>query len=349
MIDVAMSPGANRAAVCLTPDARYFRVAVFVAQALLAQEPEGQFDILILCEGKDVAAGYGDLPAGLRAQITLLPWAEAGATCGLPLGRHITPAAYRRLFLPAVLPERYERILYLDSDVAVVRPGMADVLQVPLGDKPLAAAIDMIFLKDFENGPLTAEFRAYRAGLGLPVDTPYFNSGVLLIDRANWQRRDVTGKALAYLRENADRCLFHDQSALNAVLRDDWLALSPRYNFMGDFLRLDVETALAPVVLHFVNHPKPWHFDAWQGERRFAEIYRAFLAATPWATEAKPALEATGGLALPLTPEFARFRKRLLAFLASQTFIDCPGGRLRLPSAAEPAGKAQLSLRPARA
>jgi lipopolysaccharide biosynthesis glycosyltransferase len=326
MIEVAKTTKAKRAVVCLTPDAGYFRAAVFVAQALLAQEPEGQFDIVILCEGKDVAAGYDDLPAAMRARIALLPWAEKGSTHGLPLGRHITPAAYRRLFLPEVLPEHYERILYLDSDVAVVRPGIGRLLQLPLGDKPVAAAIDMIFLKDFENGPLTAEFRAYRAGLGLSLATPYFNSGVLLIDRANWQRRDVTGQALAFLRENADRCLFHDQSALNAVLRGEWLPLSPRYNFMGDFLLLDIETVLAPVVLHFVNHPKPWHFDQWQGERRFAQIYRAFLAASPWASEARPALEATGGLALPLTPEFALFRKRLLTFLEGETFIDCPDG-----------------------
>jgi lipopolysaccharide biosynthesis glycosyltransferase len=336
MIDVAMSPGRNRAAVCLTPDASYFRAAVFAAYSLLTQEPDGQFDIVILCQGEDVAARYDDLPAGLRERITVLPWAKRPETLGLPLGRHISPAAYRRLFLPAVLSERYERILYLDSDVAVVRPGVSRLLQLSLGDKPIAAAIDMIFFKDFENGPLTAEFRAYRAGLGLPLETPYFNSGVLLIDPANWQRQDVTGKALAFLREHGDRCLFHDQSALNAVLHHEWLPLSPRYNFMGDFLLLDVETDLAPVVLHFVNHPKPWHFDEWQGERRFAEIYRAFLAASPWASEAKAAPEATGGLALPLTSEFALFRKRLLAFLASQTFIDCPDGRLPLPSAAEP-------------
>jgi lipopolysaccharide biosynthesis glycosyltransferase len=328
-----VTPSAARMAVCLSPDLRYFRQAVFVAQSILAHEPDGDFDILIVCEAGDIAPGYEQLPEALRARIKLWNWQHARETAGLPLGGHMTPATYRRLFLPAVLPEHYERILYLDSDLAVVRPGLNRLTELPLEDAPLAAAIDMIFLKDFENGPLTAEFRAYRAGLGLPLDAHYFNAGVLLIDRANWRRLRVTEKALAFLRENSERCLFHDQSALNAVLQDQWLSLSPRYNFMGDFLLLDVQAEIAPVLLHFVNHPKPWHFDEWRGERRFAELYRSFWAASPWADAAKDAPEATGGLALPLTPEFALFRKRLLAFLATQNFVDCPGGRFPLRAA----------------
>jgi len=328
-----VTPSAARMAVCLSPDLRYFRQAVFVAQSILAHEPEADFDILIVCEPDDIAPGYAQLPEALRARIKLWNWQHAGEMAELPLSGHMTPATYRRLFLPAVLPEHYERILYLDSDLVVVRPGLSRLAEIPLGDAPLAAAIDMIFLKDFENGPLTAEFRAYRAGLGLPLEAHYFNAGVLLIDRANWRCLRVTEKALAFLRENSERCLFHDQSALNAVLQDRWLPLSPRYNFMGDFLLLDVETDIAPVLLHFVTHPKPWHFDEWRGERRFAELYRSFWVTSPWADEAKNASEATGGLALPLTPEFARFRKRLLAFLETQSFIDCPDGRLPLRAA----------------
>ncbi len=54
--------------------------------------------------------------------------------------------------------------------------------------------------------------------------------------------------------------------------------MSPRYNFMGDFFLLDLERRIEPIVLHFVNAPKPWKLDAWKGEARFAENYRDWFA-----------------------------------------------------------------------
>ncbi|CAH1659991.1 Lipopolysaccharide biosynthesis glycosyltransferase [Hyphomicrobiales bacterium] len=315
----------RRAAICLTPDARYFKAAIVAARSILAQEPDLPADIVILCDAGDVAPGYDALPANLRARITLLPWEKSSETAALPLGRHVTHAAYRRLFLPALLDERYRRIVYLDSDIAIVRPGLSRLLSLPLADRPVAAAIDMIFLKDFEDGPLTAEFRAYRAGLGLPPAAPYFNSGLLVIDPEAWLEQAVTEKALAFLAAEPARCLFHDQSALNAVLRDNWLAVSPRYNFMGDFQLLDLEALIAPVVMHFVNHPKPWHFPDWAGEDRFARIYREAFAATPWAADAMPSPHALQEPP-PLSPAFTAFRRRLLAYLRTQAFADTPPG-----------------------
>ncbi|MBS7704034.1 glycosyltransferase family 8 protein [Chelatococcus asaccharovorans] len=314
-----------RAAICLTPDARYFKAAIVAARSILAQEPDIPADIVILCDGSDVAPGYDALPADMRARITLLPWERSSEIAALPLGRHVTQAAYRRLFLPALLAERYRRIVYLDSDVVVVRPGLSRLLGLELAGRPVAAAIDMIFLKDFEEGPLTAEFRAYRAGLGLPLAQPYFNSGLLVIDRDLWREQAVTERALAFLAAAPARCLFHDQSALNAVLHNNWLPLSPRYNFMGDFQLLDLETRIAPIVMHFVNHPKPWHFRDWAGEDRFAQIYRDWLADTPWAADALPSPHALREPA-PLTPAFTAFRERLLAYLRAQAFADTAAG-----------------------
>ncbi|MBS7698209.1 MULTISPECIES: glycosyltransferase family 8 protein [unclassified Chelatococcus] len=318
-------PPDHRAAICLTPDARYFKAAIVAARSVLAQEPDIPASIVILCDAHDVAPGYDAMAADLRARITLLPWEKSSETAALPLGRHVTHAAYRRLFLPALLDGHYQRIVYLDADMVVMRPGLSRLLSLPLHGRPLAAAIDMIFLKDFEDGPLTAEFRAYRAGLGLPLERPYFNSGLLVIDPDLWRAQRVTEKALAFLAAAPARCQFHDQSALNAVLQDSWLALSPRYNFMGDFQLLDLESLIAPVVMHFVNHPKPWHFAEWAGEDRFAQIYREALTATPWAADAVPSPHA---LEVPasLSPAFAAFRRRLLAYLRTQAFADTPPG-----------------------
>ena len=75
--------------------------------------------------------------------------------------------------------------------------------------------------------------------------------------------------------------------ALNAVLRGNFAPLSPRFNFMGDFFLLDLERRLEPIVLHFVNAPKPWELALWRGEARFAENYREWFARSPWRDWAK--------------------------------------------------------------
>ena len=53
--------------------------------------------------------------------------------------------------------------------------------------------------------------------------------------------------------------------------------LSPRFNFMGDFLLLDLEEEIAPVIYHFVNRPKPWE-QGYAGDPRFSEIFYRWFA-----------------------------------------------------------------------
>ena len=42
----------------------------------------------------------------------------------------------------------------------------------------------MIFLMDHKGGPLAREFQGYRRALGLDLATPYFNAGLMTVDRA---------------------------------------------------------------------------------------------------------------------------------------------------------------------
>jgi lipopolysaccharide biosynthesis glycosyltransferase len=308
-----------RLAVCLTPDANFFRPAVLTAVSMLAQADSEAFDVLLLCEEADVAPGFADLDPALRARIQLriVDWSRHVA--GLPVRGHFTSAVNRRLALHKVLPDTVERYVSLDADMLVMREGLAALAGTHLGDSPFAAAVDMIFLKDLEDGALTAEFKAYRARLGLSPGTPYFNNGFTLVERQNWERLGVAGAATAFLAANAGRCPYLEQSALNAVVNGQFAPLSPRYNFMGDFQLLDLEAELEPIVFHFVNRPKPWEA-GWRGDGRFAEAYRSFFLSSPWPDLAPPA----GGSSLrqSLDAEALRFRARLLDWLRTQTFVD---------------------------
>ncbi len=181
----------------------------------------------------------------------------------------------------------------------------------------------MIFLMDFKGDAPARRFQRSRRSLGLSLDTPYFNAGLMAIDRAAWRAEKITERATKALRDDPKRFAFMEQDALNATLRGRFAPLSPRCNFMGDFLLLDLERTIEPIVLHFVNAPKPWEFSAWRGEARFAANYRDWFASSPGPDWAKaPARPAWRRTRPPLTRVRKDFAERLSLFLEQVSFID---------------------------
>ncbi|HEY1781556.1 MAG TPA: glycosyltransferase [Roseiarcus sp.] len=322
--------GARRTAYCFTPDRTFFAPAVRAIASLVAAEPDLKREIFLICEPDDVAQGFDKLPAPLRERITLMTLDFSRFDASLAGKGRFSRAVFRRLFLDEILPARFERIVSVDSDMLIVRDGLSRLESFDLESKPLAAAYDMIFLMDFKGDALAQRFQRSRRSLGLALDTPYFNAGLMAIDRTEWRAAKVTERVTQALRDDPKRFAFMEQDALNATLQGNFAALSPRFNFMGDFFLLDLERRIEPIVLHFVNAPKPWELGAWKGEARFAEAYRDWFAASPWPELAQaPAVRPWRRARPPLTQARADFAKRLSAFLAGTRFIDGP---LRLGS-----------------
>ncbi len=262
-------------------------------------------------------------PRRLRERIELITLDFNRFDANLAGRGRFSRAVFRRLFLDDILPSRFKRIVTVDSDMLIVRPGLKRLESFDLGGRPLAAAYDMIFLMDFRDDALARQFQRSRRSLGLALDTPYFNAGLMAIDRAAWRAEKLTERVVKALRDEPERYPFMEQDALNAALKGNFTALSPRFNFMGDFFLLDLERSLEPIVLHFVNAPKPWELDSWRGEARFAENYRAWFAASPWPDLGKaPAKPQWRRTRPPLTSQRREFAKRLLAFLTETRFID---------------------------
>ena len=298
-------------AVCLTPDRQFFGPAVCAARRIIDLGLPDDVTVFLICEDADVWPRFAEVNRDRRIRLitadfaTLLP-------IGLPPFAGST-ANYRRLVLDRVLAPDYSRIITIDSDIMAVREGIAPLANVDLGEHAVAAAIDMLYYMDF-GGPLAAEFRAHRQAIGLDVDTPYFNSGVMVIDRQRWVREKL-GERTMGLALSDPRLRWIEQDALNLLMEGRFARLSPRWNFMGDFLLLDLEKELAPVLYHFVNRPKPWQ-KGYAGELRYHRFYADWFASTPWtdfvATSAQPAHAAVNW----------PFRAQLLSLLRSSEFAD---------------------------
>jgi lipopolysaccharide biosynthesis glycosyltransferase len=222
-----------------------------------------------------------------------------------------------------VLPQRYPRFVSIDADMLIARRGLQRLTTIDLEGRALAAACDMIYLMDHKGGPLAREFQGYRRALGLDLATPYFNAGLMTIDRAAWRAAGFAEQAAAALRANPERYPFMEQDALNALIGGRFAPLSPRFNFMGDFFLTGLEAEIQPIVLHFVNQPKPWDYADYRGERRFAEAYADWFAASPW-----PDWGLRPGQALPrarkpgVSPLRRRFADSLRGYLATNRFVD---------------------------
>ncbi|MFO0994676.1 MAG: glycosyltransferase, partial [Hyphomicrobiales bacterium] len=269
-----------KTAICLTPDRNFFGPAVCVAaQAITAGIPDDA-DVVIACEESDIWPGYDRLDALLRDRIKLITFDFAPLINHAPATPNGSRAIYRRLVLDRVLPEQYRRFIAIDSDIAIAAEGLSPLVSLDLKDAPLAAAIDMIFYMDF-GGHLASEFKAHRAALGLSLDAPYFNNGVTIIDRAKWEAEELGRRALALIAHDPQRYQWFDQDALNVLLAGRFVPLSPRFNFMGEFLLLDLEKEIRPVIRHFVLRPKPWE-QGYAGDPKFSEIFYRWFQSSPW-------------------------------------------------------------------
>ncbi len=310
-----------KTALCFTPDRAFFPPAARAAASLVAQGDGDAFDVFIVCEAGDVPPGFDALDSALRDKIKLTIVDFSRFEGGLVGRGRFSRAVFRRLFLDRVAPQTYARNIAQDSDMLVARPGLSRLAAIDLQGKPIAAAYDMVYLMDFAGGALARRFQAHRRSLGLDLATPYFNAGLLVVDRAAWRTADLAERVARALREEPRKFPFMEQDALNAILAGGFAPLSPRCNFMGDFFLLDLEATIAPIVLHFVNSPKPWEYERWRGETRFAEAYRSWFAASPWPDWSAPA--PAGRAHKPRrTAARRRFAERLTAFLAAQRFVD---------------------------
>src|SRR5271166_5995897 len=194
-----------RTAYCFTPDRTFFPPAVRAIASLIDAEPETDYEIILICEPDDVTPGFDRLPRALREKITLMTLDFSRFDANLSGKGRFSRAVFRRLFLDEILPAPIERIVTVDSDMLIVRPGLEKLESLDLRGRPLAAAYDMIFLMDFKGDALARRFQRSRRALGLSLDTPYFNAGLIAIDRAAWRAERVTERATEALRDDPKR------------------------------------------------------------------------------------------------------------------------------------------------
>jgi len=189
-----------------------------------------------------------------------------------PTNIHVSFVTYFRIFLPDIITDSVEKIIYLDPDI-IVQGNIADLWKINVKGWNLAAVKDYGFNRH-EN-------------LKIPESSEYFNSGVMLINLDKWREDHIKDKALDYIFNNAESLKLWDQDALNAVLHDRWKKIHPKWNLQYNMIEgktmedgiLLSEAKDNPNIIHYTSNDKPWNYECIHPRK---SLYYYYLRKTPW-------------------------------------------------------------------
>ncbi|MEQ8357011.1 MAG: glycosyltransferase family 8 protein [Kiloniellaceae bacterium] len=258
-------------------DGSYSQHLAVALVSLLRNNPANRFDILVVTLNMAVEDRYKiEALAGRYDNAELAFQAfDIGRCSHFRTDNHISHASYLRIFIPEILPESVEKVLYLDCDL-LVRHDIAPLWYREPGNKVLLAARNPFFVR--------------HADLGMPAEADYFNAGVLLMNLKRWREEDGTARLIRFIEAHHDHLWAHDQDALNAVFCSQIEALAPRWNFQTSMLWCEPEALSLsypayrnlledPGIVHYTTPSKPWHFS---NSHPYKNSYFHYLAKTPY-------------------------------------------------------------------
>jgi lipopolysaccharide biosynthesis glycosyltransferase len=180
----------------------------------------------------------------------------------------VSAATYLRLLIPDILPEHFEKAIYLDSDL-LVQGNLKDLWNQEISKYALLACTD------FGTPYVSSELGILNyKELGLASDTPYFNAGMLVMNLPRWREENISQKVVSYLSEYEEYVRLGDQEGLNAVLANDWGKLNHQWNVISHILCYETwqdspfKEEIRPLqeelihnagIFHFAGGSKPWN------------------------------------------------------------------------------------------
>lgn len=264
--------------LCSTDDAYVPWCGIMLTSVL---ENNRAVEVYVLTGGlnNDNIDKFGELSARYGCPIHIIK-VDEGMMAGCPIreGDHVSKAAYLRLMAPKFLPEDVHKVIYLDCDM-IVNGSLLPLWQTDMDGKAIGCVIDEAY-------HLPEKY----TNLGITDDTKYFNSGMLVMNLDYWRENGVMERCFECIAENPDRLKFHDQDTLNIVLQHEHVLLPLTYNFQTGFLYSDyhyeteierevMETAKAPVVIHYTGSKKPWIEGA---NSPYVPYFKHYMATSIW-------------------------------------------------------------------
>ena len=182
------------------------------------------------------------------------------------LTSHFTQATYYRIMAPKLLPY-LKKILYLDCDITILGD-IYELYNINIDDYFFAAVEEYVTDRQEE--------------LGMPINTKYFNAGVMLINLEKWRDFNITKKVIDYITDNSEKLRYVDQDALNATMWREWLNINFRYNYTTltwEKYPLSFNDVGNKILIIHYTGLKPWNYSS---TNIFKNKYFFYLKKTKW-------------------------------------------------------------------
>lgn len=204
---------------------------------------------------------------------TTLHWRKASEVIpkdvSIPLDSSSFPlTSYMRLFGPHIVPEHFQKVIYLDVDM-IVQADISALWKVDLQGHILGAVRDLADTVSCSWSGIPN----YKE-LGMDPDTRYFNAGMMLIDAPRWRKEKIALKVLQTLHDNLAHINLVDQYGLNIVFENNWLEMDKRWNAFAALEHTD------PYIIHFLDI-KPI-FRSYNSIAIYKTIFYDYLKQTRW-------------------------------------------------------------------
>lgn len=182
---------------------------------------------------------------------------------------HVSVGAFYRLLISQILPFDIEKIIYLDSDIAINRD-INELWQVNLNGKILAAVSEGICGTDTNT--------LFLCTSGLIKHEEYFNSGVMLVDLKQLRKEETTIMEGAAFRGAHPQCICFDQDILNYCFAKRSLKLPSDFNVFVVHARTRKETVVGKKIYHYAGD------SSFNLDRRdtLNQLWLSYFARTPW-------------------------------------------------------------------
>jgi lipopolysaccharide biosynthesis glycosyltransferase len=175
---------------------------------------------------------------------------------------------YYKLIIPYILPASLTKAIFLDSDMIVLED-ISKLWNIDLNNTVFAAVQDSRIRVVSHDQAI----RNYKE-LGIPAQSHYHNTGVLVIDLPKWRKDKIGDRALECLEVNKKYVHNREQYALNVVCLNAWKELDGRWNQFPEI------TEPKPYILHFAG----WWVKIFTEDYRnvFPDIFLDYAKMTPW-------------------------------------------------------------------
>lgn len=236
-------------AIAVDNNLKYYASTMLIS--LFENNPQSTFHFYIVTDTiylKDIEYTFKIIQK-YKSNYTVITLSEEQKTLlsSMIVSSHVTYFAYIRLLLPELLPLSIDKILYLDIDLLII-DSIEPLWNIDISKHSLAAVT-------LNSRLLSDALKEAKALLNVPLNTPYINSGVLLMNLHFFRTTHIVDKMVDFIVKYPNFIEYWDQDALNLFLYDSLLEIDKCWNMDGH--NANAHPEIKPVIIHYTGSHKP--------------------------------------------------------------------------------------------